>query len=116
MDSREQPMGEEKQNIKLQKQGKRKSPWRFVFLLLALAAGYDLLGSVLAVFLLLRMGDPVGTVSEAASIGIIGGADGPTAVFVTYSAPNYVQLLAAVLLLAVGIVGYCRLKHDKKKE
>lgn len=40
---------------------------------------------------------------EAASIGIIGGADGPTAVFVT-GTPIWLIALAAAAFVVVGIV------------
>ena len=39
--------------------------------------------------------------SEAASIGIIGGADGPTAIFVTGRFPWEILLLAVVCIGAV---------------
>lgn len=38
--------------------------------------------------------------SEAQSIGIIGGADGPTVIFVTGRFPWEIVLLAAVLVVA----------------
>ena len=42
--------------------------------------------------------------SNAASIGIIGGADGPTAIFLTGNAQSLVLgALAALMLVAAGI-------------
>ena len=49
--------------------------------------------------------------SEAASVGIIGGADGPTAIFVTASAVPGLQIVWLILLLLVGILGFSRCKH-----
>lgn len=93
----------------------RKSPWRFLFLLAALWGAWEFLGGVLAVLLYLMMGDPFGAVTDAASMGIIGGADGPTAIFVTWSVPTFVQILVPALLLAVGIWGFLRLRKCKQK-
>ena len=49
------------------------------------------------------------------SIGIIGGADGPTAVFVTASVGSAWQMFGMILLLAVGILGYLKLSRFGKK-
>jgi Na+-transporting methylmalonyl-CoA/oxaloacetate decarboxylase beta subunit len=43
------------------------------------------------------------TITSAASVGIIGGSDGPTSIFVTGYADLW--LAAAVLLLIAGAVG-----------
>ncbi len=49
----------------------------------------------------------------AASIGIIGGADGPTAIFVT-SKPDLMHFAAAVLLvIAAGVLVFYILKRKK---
>ena len=50
---------------------------------------------------------------EAVSIGIIGGADGPTAVFLTR--PPWVSYLWPLLLLAVGICGLLYFRKEKKR-
>lgn len=50
----------------------------------------------------------------APSIGIIGGADGPTAIFVT--APPWVQYAVPAVMLLVGIWGFVRLSRCKPKE
>ena len=44
------------------------------------------------------------------SIGIIGGADGPTAIFVTGDPSAAVFVLAAVILAAVLLIRYFRKK------
>lgn len=51
--------------------------------------------------------------NQAASVGIIGGADGPTAIFVT--APGWYSYIIPVLVLAAGIWGICRLRKGKRK-
>lgn len=91
---------------------KKKSPWRFLFLTAAALGALELLGSG-AAWLLSRF---LGAAQGAASVGIIGGADGPTAIFVTYSEPPIWNILVPVLLVIVGIWGYLRLKGGKGKE
>lgn len=85
-----------------------KSKWRFAFLALAVLSGGWLAfygGMMLILTLSLRAAAP------AQSVGIIGGADGPTAVFVTTSAgPDWDLILMAGALL-VGIVGYWHLRR-----
>ena len=46
--------------------------------------------------------------SKSYSVGIIGGSDGPTAVFVT--APVWISYIVPVLCLIVGILGYLKLR------
>ena len=53
----------------------------------------------------------VGCGNEAASIGIIGGADGPTAIFVT-SSTNWVSILGVI---AVAIFVAVLIYRNKKK-
>ena len=50
---------------------------------------------------------------EAYSIGIIGGADDPTAIFLT--APVWMHYVIPVAMLVVGICGYLRLRNCKRK-
>ena len=90
----------------------RKSPWRFLFAIMAAYGGAELLGSLIAwgMYLLFRM--QMGS-QEAASIGIIGGADGPTAIFVT--TPGWTGYVIPVLLLIIGIWGFLRLRKCKQK-
>ena len=46
--------------------------------------------------------------SEVYSVGIIGGADGPTAVFVTQ--PVWASCVLPCILVAVGLFGFFRLR------
>jgi len=93
---------------------KKKSPWRFAFLAIAACGAWEILGNLAAGILYLALPDPVLTASEAASVGIIGGADGPTAVFVT--TPGWTSWVIPLLMLLIGIWGYVRLSRGKKKE
>lgn len=90
-----------------------KSPWRFAFLAAAIAGGGYLLGKLLEMILVYAL-----TGSEAASMGVIGGADGPTAIFVTttVNAPTQeAKIAAGVIALAVGIFGYYKFSRRKRK-
>lgn len=92
----------------------RKSPWRFA----ALALG--VLGALIVLF------DgvwPVALLGANASLGVIGGADGPTAIFVTsvQSAQKEIGFLSAemligVLLLLAGVAGYFLLRRCPRKK
>lgn len=93
----------------------RKSPWRWVFLALAVVAGGKLLLGWLPVgimYLVMRIQTTM-TVAESASVGIIGGADGPTAIFLT--APVWTNVLLWMLLMIAGVVGYLALRRCKRK-
>ena len=89
----------------------RKSPWRFLFLGIAAIGGvrllYDGFVSLIGYFLLRRKS------WGAATIGIIGGADGPTAIFVTTPAWTRPAWMAALLI--IGVVGYLLLRRCKAK-
>lgn len=93
----------------------RKSPWRFLCLAgVVLAAlwlvGYCLLPEVIALML-----DGM-NFGEAGSVGIIGGADGPTAIFVTSKPAAFpVQVAAAVAALGACLWGFFRLRRCKAK-
>ena len=88
----------------------RKSPWRFLFLGIAAIGGvrllYDGFVSLIGYFILRHN-------SGAATIGIIGGADGPTAIFVT--TPAWTRPAWMAVLLIVGVAGYLLLRHCKAK-
>ena len=96
----------------------RKSPWRFFFAVTAVLSG----GWLAMYAALQRMaagltpGMLIGRGGEAASIGIIGGADGPTAVFVTgvSSGPDWDVVLAGAVLV-ISILAFLRLRRCKGK-
>ena len=92
----------------------RKSPWRFLFLGIAAIGGvrllYDGFVSLIGYVVLRRELVQSG---GAAAIGIIGGADGPTAIFVTTPAWTRPAWMAALLI--IGVVGYLLLRRCKAK-
>lgn len=98
-------------NEQMKEYAYRKSPWRFLCLLISgLAAGWLIwywgIMSLLTGF----------TIGESASLGIIGGADGPTAIFVTAQTSGIdwdIVLMAGILL--AGLAGYFLLCRCKKK-
>ncbi len=89
----------------------RKSPWRFAFLALAAVGLWKLLELLLPALVLSWMAP------DAGSVGIIGGADGPTAIFVTSSPMPSLWSAAAVfaVLAAAGFLGYFLMKRRKRK-
>lgn len=89
----------------------RKSPWRFLFLGIAVFAAVRLLfdgTTALIAQCIVASAHPT-----AASVGVIGGADGPTAIFLT--APAWANLAWMAALLALGAAGYLLLRHCKAK-
>ena len=56
------------------------------------------------------------TFAENQSVGIIGGADGPTAIFVT-QAPEHgaYSMLMSALIMVMGMIGFYYLGHMRKK-
>ena len=92
----------------------RKSTWRFLFLGIGAIGGvrllYDGVVSLIGYFILHRELVQSG---NAAAIGIIGGADGPTAIFVTTPAWTRPAWMAALLI--VGVVGYLLLRRCKAR-
>ena len=99
-------------NEQMKEYAYRKSPWRFLFAALAIYGGWELFGGLAAALLYLSMSDPL---SQAASVGIIGGADGPTAIFVTTRVPEWYHFGIPLLLLLVGIWGFYRFRKCKQK-
>ena len=98
-------------NEQMKEYAYRKSPWRYLFLTLAVVCGLFLLGELLSMALVWYM-----TGSEAASLGVIGGADGPTAGFVTTSMAvptEEIKFALCILGLAAGVFGYWKLKRLK---
>ena len=95
------------------KQNNRKSPWRVVCLAGAAVSGLWLILPRIALWL---MGESaVFSFGEASSIGIIGGADGPTAIFVTRSGPDW-DTVAAAAMLILSILLYLRLRKGSAKQ
>lgn len=87
----------------------KKSPWRFVCWAGILYGGLELLSPLAA--WLLSYTNPIVSAGEAASIGIIGGADGPTAIFV--AATGWGGHVLPVLLLVAGVLGLLWIRRSK---
>ena len=77
------------------------SRWRWTFVVLAVLVAAAVLGPGLVTLLATR---------RAESIGIIGGADGPTAIYVAASTPAFVEFLPWLLACLAGflLLGWCR--------
>ena len=60
----------------------------------------------------------IGHIYKLRSIGIIGGADGPTSVFITTSVSGRAtaELIIWLFILIAGITGFCAVKHNEHKE
>ena len=88
-----------------------KNPWRWACLAVIVGSVFSVISGG-ALGLLVR----IFNTSAASSIGIIGGADGPTAIFVTAS-PDYrwYKLGISILVLILGILGYYRVSHCRPK-
>lgn len=89
-----------------------KSPWRWACLALAVLSAIILFfGGILETLTFLF------NKAVNSSIGTIGGADGPTAIFVTTSKDAWLyQLSICSLLLAMGLIGFFALRRCPKKE
>ena len=89
----------------------RKSPWRWACVAIMIAstlliAFRGVRGLLMAIF----------SFPANHSIGIIGGADGPTAIFVTTSVGYFVQqIIIAGIILLMSILGYWVLSHIRRK-
>ena len=80
---------------------KKKSLWWFVSLGVAIVGGI-VLGYRLFLQVLLRH---FLLIPEVDSVGIIGGADGPTAIYVTGGGNPWAAVLVGLGLLILGIIG-----------
>lgn len=95
----------------------RKSPWRFVFAIAAfLSAVWIILSRILLYFgMLLETFTMSFFPNPSASIGIIGAADGPTAIFITGPKGFDWDVAIMAVVLAVSIFAYLRLRKCKQK-
>lgn len=91
----------------------RRKLWRIAFAAMMGYGAVKLLGGlwVNLIYLGVQVWDQFSPQTMAVSIGIIGGADGPTAVFVT--APPWMHYLLPGAMLAVGILGFRKLRKGK---
>ena len=98
-------------NLQMQAYTYRKSPWRWVCLCFAALSALCLAYNGLR-FLLLQL---FNFANNAASIGVIGGADGPTAIFITTNTDANPAAVIYALALVLGIVGFIVLGRLKQK-
>ncbi len=87
----------------------KRNPWRAIWIGICLTGAIFLLG--LFVFTVCFTAQ-----ISSSSVGIIGGADGPTAIFVASQAGGGILLPLALLLLiggAVGLILHCVLRRRK---
>lgn len=93
------------QEQKNRKNTNRKSPWRFAFAALILFTAMGLAVDF-AALVIHQMGCISFSVPSAASIGIIGGADGPTSVLIATSTASWWEPVIKLLFLGIGILGW----------
>lgn len=87
----------------------RKSPWRYLFLIVSILTGVWLAISVFVQAFLMQ--------HLSHSIGVIGGADGPTSIFVTASVNHlWIEIVVALALLIICLFLYHHFGHLKRKK
>ena len=84
-------------------QERRRKTWRCLFVCLALLAAAILVGELLISF---HRFDAVSALQK--DIGIIGGADGPTAIFVSSARFQPGPLVVCLAVLILSVVGFIR--------
>lgn len=101
------------------KETQQKKQWsrilKWLCIVLIVYSVLSLLGDF-AIWMLFRTGGFSFSVSPASTIGIIGGADGPTAIFVTSSAAPVWKAALNFILLLLGIVGFRYVGSKQKGE
>lgn len=90
----------------------RKSPWRYLPLAVAVLCGLRFLNKCVLFGLYMSMGIQV----QERSVGIIGGADGPTAMFVTTLVPDIANIGIIAVVFVLCLLVYFRLRKCKNKE
>lgn len=83
----------------------RKSLWHFVLAAVIFCVAVSLLVDLIA-WVIHLMGGISFSVPSAATIGIIGGADGPTSVFVAASTGSWWGPVCKLLFLGLGFYGW----------
>ena len=92
---------------------KKQTLLRLASLLLALISGFNFLSGIAAWLISDVFGGISFNVTKASTIGIIGGADGPTAIFVTATHPHLLEILLWLALLTVSLYGLRRFRKSK---
>lgn len=91
---------------------KKQTLLRIAGLLLALISGIHFVSGIAAWLICDVFGGISCNVTKAGSIGIIGGADGPTAIFVTAAHPHLWELLLWLILLAASLYALRRFRRE----
>lgn len=97
------------------KQSKKRKIWRAVFLGMALFGIVNALSCVLIPLLAPNLRGISFSVSQSSGIGVIGGADGPTAILVTASAVSVWELLFWILVVSIGVCGFLQIQKGKSE-
>ena len=101
-------------NEQMKEYAYRKSPWRFLFAAFGIYGALHFLSGLLGriLFWIWKL-EAMVRPDPSVSVGIIGGADGPTAVFVTV--PQWTSYILPTVALIVGITGFVLLSRCKRK-
>ena len=89
----------------------QKSPWRWAALAAASLGGLLLMYNGVVGLLAHMLTEAI---NASASVGVIGGADGPTTIFVTTS-PSGTGWIVWAMVTVMGLIGFWYLGHMKKK-
>ena len=93
----------------------RKSPWRYVFAVLALYGGIRLFSSLLTQLMYWGLRLWANLQLETTSVGIIGGADGPTSIFITHPDSAVLDAFFTLLPLAAVVVGIWGFRYFSRR-
>lgn len=99
----------EELNRQMQDYMLKKTPWRFVCLI---AAAIAFLLMMWELFVDLLLSSFLTGVND--SVGIIGGADGPTAIFVTTATGPDWEFVLFAAIFCLGVAGYLWLRRGRK--
>lgn len=97
-------------NEQMKEYAYEKSPWRWLCLAIGIWGGLVFANNGITALLAKWLTD---SMNQSASVGIIGGADGPTSIFVT-TTPSAGNLIWALVAL-MGALGFWFLGRIKKK-
>lgn len=92
----------------------QKSPLRWVMLALSIISGIILAADGFTSLMLWLFNRQINQ-----GVGIIGGADGPTAIFVTSAPPSfsyYMEIIGLVILVVAGVAGFYHYSHRPGKQ
>ena len=93
----------------------RKSPCRYLFAALAIYGGIRMFGVLLPQLMYWGLRLWASFQPNAASVGIIGGADGPTAIFITHPDSAVLDAFFTLLPLAAIVLGIWGFRHFSRR-